>query len=65
MFTKEKGTLKKKLGCPDLVILFTGAVSHKMVISAAAEAKKNRIPVAWAHTSSASALHAVLAEHCG
>ena len=65
VFTKEKGSLKKKLGCPDLVILFTGAVSHKLVISAAAEAKKNRIPVAWAHTSSASALHAVLAEHCG
>lgn len=31
VFTKEKGSLKKKLGCPDLVILFTGAVSHKMV----------------------------------
>ena len=28
VFTKEKGSLKKKLGCPDLVILFTGAVSH-------------------------------------
>lgn len=65
VFTKENGSLKKKLGCPDLVILFTGAVSHKMMISAAAEAKKNRIPVAWAHTGSASALHAVLAEHCG
>ena len=31
VFAKEKGAMKKKLGCPDLMILFTNTVSHKMV----------------------------------
>ena len=45
VYTKENGYLKRKLGCPDLLILFIGTVSHKMVISVTQEAKKNRIPV--------------------
>ncbi|MBE6885456.1 MAG: DUF2325 domain-containing protein [Ruminococcaceae bacterium] len=65
VFPKENGSLKKKMGNPDLMILFTNTVSHKMVISAVQEAKRNSIPVARIHSSSASALHAVLAAHCG
>lgn len=57
VFTKEKGGLKKKLGSPDLMILFTNTVSHKMAISASAEAEKNNVPVARIPTSSASALN--------
>jgi len=63
VFVKEKGTLKKKMGCPDLLILFTNTVSHKMVNMAVAEAKRNRIPIARIHTSSASALTSVLQEY--
>lgn len=63
IFTKEKGALKKKLGSPDLMILFTNTVSHKMVLSAVGEAKKNNVPVARCHTSSASALNSLLLEH--
>lgn len=62
VFTKEKGALKKKIGNPDLLVLFTSTVSHKMVISASKEAKKNKIPVAHINSSSASALHSLLAE---
>lgn len=65
VFAKEKGSLKKKMGCPDLLILFTSTVSHKMVISASQEAKRNNVPMARVHTSSASALHTVLSEHFG
>ena len=64
VFTKEHGSLKKKMGCPDLLILFVNTVSHKMVISASQEAKRNNIPVARVHTSSVSALHTVLSERC-
>ena len=32
VFTKENGSLKRKLGSPDLLILFISTVSHKMVI---------------------------------
>ncbi|WP_343208426.1 DUF2325 domain-containing protein [Anaerolentibacter hominis] len=63
VFTKEKGSMKKKLGCPDLLILFISTVSHKMVLSVTQEAKKNSVPVARVHTSSASALHTTLSEY--
>ena len=46
VFPKENGAIRKKIGCPDLMVLFTNTVSHKMVISASQEAKKNNIPVA-------------------
>ena len=63
VLTKETGSLKKKLGCPELLILFISTVSHKMVLSVTQEAKKNRIPVARVHTSSATALRAALSEY--
>ena len=31
VFAKENGPMKKKIGSPDLMILFTGTVSHKMM----------------------------------
>ena len=62
VFTKENGSLKKKMGCPDLLILFISTVSHKMVLSVTQEAKKNSIPVARLQTSSVTALRAALAE---
>ena len=62
VYTKQSGSLKKKVGTPDLLILFISTVSHKMVISVTQEAKKNQIPVARIHTSSATALRAALSE---
>ena len=64
VFVKEKGALKKKLGNTDLLVLFTNTVSHKMVHSAVDEAKRNNIPIARVHTSSATALNQVMLEHC-
>ncbi len=63
VFTKESGSLKKKMGSPDLLILFISTVSHKMVLSVTQEAKKNQIPVARVLTSSATALRAALSDH--
>ena len=56
VFPKENGAIRKKIGCPDLMVLFTNSASQ--------EAKKNNIPVARVHTSSASALKCALDEHC-
>ena len=64
VFTKENGTMKKKLGCPELLILFTQTVSHKMAISAVQEAKRNNIPIARIHSSSAAALKNALSQYC-
>ena len=60
----ENGSLKKKLGTPDYLLLFTSTVSHKMMLSASKEAKRNNIPIAYVPSSSASALHSVLADCC-
>lgn len=62
IFTKESGSLKKKMGVPDLLILFIGTVSHKMVISAVDEAKRKQVPIVKVHTSSATALDQLLSE---
>lgn len=60
IFTKEKGSIKKKIGKPDLIILFTNTVSHKMILSATAEAKKHSIRVERVHSSSVNALQQLL-----
>ena len=64
VFTQMRTGLDKQIGCPDLLILFTNTVSHKMVNTAIQEAKRNNISVARIHSSSASALHSDLEEHC-
>jgi len=62
VFTKERGNVGKKIGCPDLLVMFTGTVSHKMMMSATAEAKRQNVPIEWLHSSSASALKKLLQE---
>lgn len=60
VFAKKNGMIKKSLGTPDLMVLFTNTVSHKMVLSAVNEAKKNNIPIERVHSSSAAALISIL-----
>lgn len=60
VFTQMSGNLKEQLGTPDLFILFTNTVSHKMVKCALAEAEKNDIEVIRSHSSSSSALTEIL-----
>ena len=61
---KDFGCKAKIFATPDLMILFTNTVSHKMVTSAVTEAKRNKIQIARAHSSSAAALINVLENHC-
>ena len=63
VFTQMPADFENKIGSPDLMIVFTGTVSHKMVICAVQEAKKNGVPVVHVHSSSASALQQALTEH--
>ncbi len=63
VFAKENGAIRKKLGNPDMFILFVNTVSHKMVRSTLQEAKRNQIPVLRCHSSSATALQDLLSEH--
>ncbi len=63
VFTQNPTRFKEQIGCPDLVILFTSTVSHKMVIAAVQQAEKNGVPIARSHSSSAQALKDILSAH--
>lgn len=63
VFTKMPGSFKGQIGKPDLLVLFTGTVSHKMVGSALQEASKCNACVARCHSSSSSALKNILKQH--
>ena len=63
VFTQMSDGLKNKIGAPDLLVLFTSTMSHKMLRCALSEAKGRNITIARSHTSSASALKNILEEH--
>ena len=64
VFTQMPSDLRRKMGTPDLCVLFTNTVSHKMVKCAVDEAKKNDVDIVRCHTSSQAALTQILEEYC-
>lgn len=60
VFTQMSSNLKSQIGQPDLIVLFTNTVSHKMVKCAVTEAKKNKTEIIRCHTSSKQALNDIL-----
>ena len=55
--------LDKQIGSPDLLILFTSTVSHKMIRCVLEEVDERRTDVVRCHTSSKSALTEILERH--
>lgn len=55
----------RNMGIPDLLVLFTNTVSHKMVNCALSNIKGQNVSVARCHSSSMSALRSILDEHVG
>ena len=45
VFLNMSSKVKKCLGDPDAIVIFTSVVSHKMVISVEEQAKKRNIPI--------------------
>lgn len=64
LFTQVSSRFKEQIGCPDLIILFTSTVSHKMVNMAVQQAEKKGVTVARSHSSSGSALKEILDTYC-
>ena len=64
IFTQMPAKLSSQIGSPDVVILFTNTVSHKMVKCAVAEAEKCNADVVRCHTSSGTALNDILEKVC-
>ena len=63
VFTQMKGNLRTQIGTPDLLVLFTGTMCHKMARVALSETKGLDTVIVRSHSSSLSALKSVLEEH--
>lgn len=61
VYPKMSGGLKG-FGSPDLLVLFTGTISHKMVNFAMSKVKGQNTKIARSHTSSMAALKTILNE---
>ena len=59
VFTQMEADFGKKIGCPDLLVLFTNTVSHKMVKCALDEVGAST-DIVRCHTSSGNALNGIL-----
>ena len=62
IYPKMNGGMKD-IGNPDLLVLFTSTVSHKMVKCALSGQKGRETRVARSHSSSLAALKSILEEH--
>ncbi|MBE5965012.1 MAG: DUF2325 domain-containing protein [Lachnospira sp.] len=63
IFTEMTTSLRKQIGNPDLLVLFTSTMSHKMVRVALDEVDGREVKIARSHTSSMAALRRILAEN--
>ena len=63
VFTKMNGGLKNKIGNPDLLVLFTSTMSHKMLHCALSETRGGNTVIARSHSSSMAALKNILETH--
>ena len=57
VFTQMPAKLSSQIGSPDLIILFTNTVSHKMVKCAVADAERSKAELERTHSSSGHALN--------
>ena len=55
--------MRSRIGSPDLMVLFTSTMSHKMLKSALCELKGQNTAIEHCHTSSLSALRTILEKH--
>lgn len=60
VFTKMTAEMRNKIGTPDLMVLFTRTMSHKMMRCALSETKGQNTVVARSQSSSMSALKNIL-----
>ena len=63
VFTKMSGGLRNKIGSPDLLVLFTSTMSHKMLHCALSETRGGNTVIARSHSSSMAALTNLLETH--
>ena len=63
VFTQCAANLQNQIGNPDVIIVFTQTVAHKMLNAASKQAEKTGAAIMHCHSSSAFALTEVLNEY--
>ena len=63
VFTQCPANFKNQRGSPDLIVVFTGTVAHKMVSVASEQAEKSGAQIKHCHSSSSCALNDALLEY--
>ncbi|MDR2792824.1 MAG: DUF2325 domain-containing protein [Treponema sp.] len=60
VYTQWRSNLARKIGQPDMMVLFTNPVSHKMTTIARQQAVRNNITLVQSHFGSGSTLRNIL-----
>lgn len=63
VFTQCPANFQNQIGSPDLIVVFTKTVAHKMLSAASAQAKKTGTAIKHCNSSGACALNEALCEH--
>ena len=63
VFVNYNEAMKRKIGSPDLMVLFTSTVSHKMVKCALARTKGKDTVIVRSHSSSMASLRDIMEKH--
>lgn len=63
VFTQCPANFQNQIGNPDMIIVFTKTVAHKMLNVASKQAEKTGSVIHHCHSSSACALNQVLSSH--
>lgn len=63
VFTQCPANFQSQIGKPEMIVVFTNTVAHKMLKSACRQAEKNGTKISYVNSSSASALQETLSSH--
>lgn len=63
VFTQCPANFQNQIGSPDIIIVFTKTVAHKMLNDASVQAEKTGAAIKHCHSSSACALNEALSEY--
>lgn len=67
VFTQCPANFENQIGSPEMIVVFTKTVAHKMLKSACKRAEKTGTKISYVNSSSANALNEALERHfkCG
>lgn len=63
VFTKCPANFQNQIGNPEIIVVFTKTVAHKMLNVASKQAEKTGTAIKYVNSSSATALHEALTDY--